>query len=401
MNVDQIERVHTADGAAIAVKHKPNADGTPVILLHGLAVNANIWDLPEIRAERFHYRSLASMLHDAGYDVYLVNWRGHGAPDMPSKPPPSQDDWCVDHFIVYDLPAVADYVFEQTGQKPFVIAASMGAMSLAGYVQGGRIEGEGEAQRVVAETALARERQANLAGCVFVEFPAALRWPASAYDREGRLDWKKLVKGWREQRSQTNYPFEFAARLGWLQAVVTATGEVPLRRFRGDRDREPWYCRLPEPWAQKVARLERNAMQTLLNMAGTFTGATNHRAEVLMRGRRYVVDDMKAGVLRQLAKSVRQGAFVSDIGSPDHVYSEHYDQVTLPVLVIQGGRDRIANASVTREAFFDRIASADKTWLYDERIAHGEIEAAPAATTRLYPKIIEWLDARKAAQRRP
>ena len=132
----------------------------------------------------------------------------------------------------------------------------------------------------------------------------------------------------------------------------------------------------------------------MLRLAGTFTGATNHRAEVMLQGRRYVLDHLKAGVLRQLTKCVRARAFVSALGSPDHVYSDHYDLVRLPTLVVHGGRDRIANHDVTRTAFFERVTAADKRFLFYEEIAHGEVEAAPVASEKVYPAIRAWLDER-------
>jgi len=63
--------------------------------------------------------------------------------------------------------------------------------------------------------------------------------------------------------------------------------------------------------------------------------------------------------------------------------------------VVQGGRDRIANAEVTRTAFFERIPAADKRFLFYEEIAHGELEAAPIASEMVYPKIRAWLDERR------
>lgn len=387
-----IESVTTEDGACLAIKRRPTPGGPPVIFLHGLAVNADLWDLPEIRCPQYHYRSLAALAQAAGFDVWLVNLRGHGAPHMLSTAPPGLDDWCVDHFIARDLPAVVDAVRDRTGRRPLVIGASMGSMTLAGYLQGARIEGSGAEARVVAGADLAAARQAALAGAIFAEFPAALRWPESLY-AAGQLDWRRLLRDWRRHDGDVNYPFEVLARWGWLQALVAAVGEVPLG-WVGRRGGPPWYERLPARLAEGLARLERDAVEAMLRLAGTFTGGTSHRAEVLLEGRRFVFDHMKAGVLAQMAASVRAGAFVSGLGAPAHVYSDHYGCVTLPVLVVQGGRDRIANADVTRSAFFECIASTDRTWLFDEELAHGEIEAAPAACERLYPQIIAWMKSR-------
>jgi alpha-beta hydrolase superfamily lysophospholipase len=392
-----VVRIPTEDGARIAVKRRMNPGGTPVIFLHGLAVNADLWDLPEVRGKNFHYRSLASVLHEAGYDIWLANLRGHGGPHMLSEPAAGQTDWCIDHFIVYDLPAVADYVFAETGQRPFVIGASMGSMTLAGYVQGAVLHTDNGVAHVVADPAVARARQEHLAGCVFAEFPAALRWPDSLYDVDGRLQWRNLLRDWWRNDGDINYPFEMLSRWGWLHAVLEAAGQVPVNWVVAEQHGEPWYKNLPAPLANGIELIERAAVQAMLRMAGTFTGATNHRAEVMLQGRRYVLDHMKSGVLKQLSKCVRKRAFVSDLGTPDHVYSDCYALVEAPTLVVQGGRDRIANAEIVRSVFFDRIRSVDKRFLYYEEIAHGELEAAPIASEKVYPEIAAWLDERRHA----
>ena len=144
-----IEYVPARDGAKIACKRRP-APGPPVIFIHGLAVNADVWDIPEIRGERFVFRSLASLLSERGYDIWLVNLRGHGAPHMLSQPPAGQDDWCVDHFILFDVPAVVEHVQAATGQRPILVGSSMGAMTLAAYLQGATLVGYGSMQTIVA-----------------------------------------------------------------------------------------------------------------------------------------------------------------------------------------------------------------------------------------------------------
>lgn len=382
-----IEWVNAQDGARIAVKRR-RRDGTPVVFLHGIAVHAGIWELPAFSGDEFTYRSLSDILHEAGHDVWLANFRGHGPPECASLPAPGQSDWCLDHFIAYDLPAVIDHVVEQTGRQPFVIASSMGSMTLAGCLQGARLVGE-EPPHIEIDESLAGRRRKQLAGCVFFEFPAALRWPRSLYGKDEKLDWQSLTKDWMRFNPQANYPFEVLSRLGWLEAILAAVGEVPLDRFRGgpERLRDRWPRRVTET----LDRIEKSFTEGLLKLAGTFNGATHHRAEIFMQTRRHVVESMKAGVLRQLAKSVRRRAFVSDSGAADHVYSDHYGMIDLPLLVVAGGRDRIANAGVTREVFYDAVRSRDKTFRLFEEIAHGEFVAAPVATQRVYPLVREWI----------
>jgi alpha-beta hydrolase superfamily lysophospholipase len=264
----------------------------------------------------------------------------------------------------------------------------MGAMSLAGHLQGARLNGPG---RIVAEPELAAQRAAELAGAVFVEFPAALRWPLSAYERDGRLNWQRVFANALRTDAGTNLPFELAANLPWLEAAIESSGAVPLRWMRPRPGGDAWRQRLPRPLVAQlddVARLARRGMAAAVTAV---TGHRNHHPEILFHGRKHVVDDMKAGVLRQMACSVRARAFVSLRGEPPHAYSEHYHLIDAPTLVLAGGRDRIANAQVTREVFFDRIASRDKTWLQFDEMAHGEFEAAPLATRLVYPRVLEWV----------
>lgn len=373
------------------MKRRPAPGGVPVVLFHGLAVNADLWDLPSITTDRYTFRSLAELLSEAGHDVWLVNFRGYGAPHMHSTPPPGQTDWCLDHSIVYDVPAALDHVCAETGQRPFVIGCSMGAMALAAYLQGAVFLGDADARRVVAEDAIAQRRQAALAGAVFVEFPAALRWPASAYDEQGRFRWTTLLRDMWRTDGDVNYPFEILSRVGWLAAWVEAAGEVPLGWMRG-RDAnpaDPW-AGLPTGVARGLERVGRVVRQAGLGAVTTLTGHRQHRLEILEL-RRKVVDHIKAGTLSQFAACVRAGNFMSAVGEPKHVYSEHYDRITLPVLVLLGERDRIANARVTREVFHERVRSEDRTCLVFAEMSHGEFEAAPMATELVYPRILDWI----------
>ncbi len=392
--IPSIEYVSTSDGARIAIKRKPRAGGVPVIFLHGLAVNADLWDLPSLDGPEFRYRSLATLLYDAGFDIWLVNLRGHGAPAMLSTPAPGQTDWCVDHFVTLDLPAVCDHVLSTTRRKPFVIGASMGAMTLAGYVQGAVLAGTHAAPCVALDSAVAERRQSELAGAIFAEFPAALRWPHSLYDEKGGLRWSALLRDFWRSGGDANFPFEVLARLGWLETLIDSAGGVSLQWMKPDPIAPSLLNSLPAPLIDWFRRFESGAVQAGLNLVGTFTGHSNHRAEVILRGRRFVIDDMKAGVLRQMRRGVHAGEFVSGLGEPPHVYSNYYDRTTLPTLVLAGGRDRIAVAEVTRAVFHDRIASRDKTMLTFDTIAHGELEAAPWASENVYPRVLDWLTSR-------
>ncbi len=380
----------TADGAKLILKRKPRPNGPPVLFLHGICSNADMWDLPPIATRTYTFRSLADTLYDAGFDVWLLNFRGHGAPHMYSAPPPHLDDWTLDHLALCDVPAAVDVVRRRTQQRPVVIAASLGAMSLAAYLQGADFAAP-PGVGVVGEAAAAKARQAQLAAAAFVVFPAALRWPTSCYRPNGRFDWQPFWRQLRRFDAGSNPPFEIFARSAWLEARIAARGALRFDRLQPSGRGEALLARLPRRLANWYRDAEVGLVQAGIHMLGAFAGRTNHQAEIVLRGRRYVIDHAKAGVLRQTARCIRRGAFVSAHGDPPYVYSDHYDRIALPSLVITGGRDRIANADVARTAFYEQITSRDKDlWHYPE-LAHGEIQATPAAVATIYPRLLTWV----------
>jgi pimeloyl-ACP methyl ester carboxylesterase len=386
----------TADGARIACKRKPG-NGTPVIFVHGVAVNADLWDIPDIHTERFTFQSLPTLLQGAGYDIWIVNLRGHGAPHMLSTPPDGQSDWTLDHFIAYDLPAVVDHVRSTTRRRPWIIGNSMGAMTAAGYLQGASIVGEGEQPHVVADTGLARCRQDKILGAVLIEFPAALRWPSTLYDEHGNLKWRDLWEDASRTDGGVNYPFELMARSNVLQTIIKLNGAVPLRWMRKDPNAGAWRANLSRPARDALAWADEGMMEATRRFVAAFKGGVHFEPVMLNRGMLPALDDIKAGVIDQLGKCVRRRAFISGLGQPDHVYSDHYQNIECSLLLLSGGQDRIANADVAREAFFEQIRSQDKTLEGFPEIAHGEFEWSPIACEKVYPLIHNWIARRAEA----
>lgn len=82
-------------------------------------------------------QSLAMILADSGFDVWIANIRGtrysrrHATLD-PSKP--EFWNWTWDDLVMHELPAVLDFVFQRTGQKVHYVGHSMGTlMALATF----------------------------------------------------------------------------------------------------------------------------------------------------------------------------------------------------------------------------------------------------------------------------
>ena len=99
--------------------------GVPVILLHGSFSNRRFWYSPK-------GVGLGAFLARAGFDVWLPEMRGHG---LSSR----NITWaknCVADYARYDLPAIAAFIREQSGQTPHWIGHSQGAISLAAALGG-------------------------------------------------------------------------------------------------------------------------------------------------------------------------------------------------------------------------------------------------------------------------
>jgi lysosomal acid lipase/cholesteryl ester hydrolase len=83
--------------------------------------------------------SLAFILADAGYDVWLGNNRGNGISMDNTKYNPSQPqfwDFSFDEMAQYDLPGQIDYILKTTGEKKiFYIGHSEGTIqAFAGFL---------------------------------------------------------------------------------------------------------------------------------------------------------------------------------------------------------------------------------------------------------------------------
>ena len=103
---DQQERVvpfTTEDGHhlnLINVRGPRQPTREPVILVHGAGVRGNIFRAPV-------ETTIVDALLDAGYDVWLENWRA--SIDVPLS------DWNLDQAARYDHPAAVETVQRETG----------------------------------------------------------------------------------------------------------------------------------------------------------------------------------------------------------------------------------------------------------------------------------------------
>ena len=105
---DVVEHVSVAEGVALHVRRWHGGSRRPMVLVHGLASNARLWD------------GVAHHLHAAGHPVVAIDQRGHGRSAKP-------DDGYSMADVVADLRALLDHLAAELGwERPVVAGQSWG-----------------------------------------------------------------------------------------------------------------------------------------------------------------------------------------------------------------------------------------------------------------------------------
>ena len=152
-------KVITSDGYILGVYRIPRGrnappsskPGRPVLLQHGLLDSGATWVL------NFPDQSLAYILADAGYDVWIGNMRGNVYSRAHTKYNPKKDeafwDFSFDEMANIDLPSMVYYILNATQQEKIAyVGHSQGTM--IGFINFGR-EGSVLQNNVSVWTALA------------------------------------------------------------------------------------------------------------------------------------------------------------------------------------------------------------------------------------------------------
>ncbi|MGK8557706.1 alpha/beta hydrolase [Nocardia gipuzkoensis] len=131
LDAEEAISFRTADGLDLALRRIGPADAPAVLLVHGHGVSSEMFALPEIR-------NVTDVLTDAGYQSWLLDWRGScRLPYNESGPAYTFDD-----VALYDLPAAVAQIRERIADSPlFVVAHCIGALALSLSMTAGLLPG--------------------------------------------------------------------------------------------------------------------------------------------------------------------------------------------------------------------------------------------------------------------
>lgn len=362
--------ITTRDGARLRGRRYASP-GVPVVLLHGLAANLHLFELGTDGAP-----SLAGYLHGLGYDVWLVNFRGAGAQELESLLPAGREGWTADDYIVADLPAVVNHVHQTTGQRPFLIGHSLGGMSIAAFLAGATLEDPTRPEAgVIIDRAVARKRNLEVRGAVFLSAPARLSW-APERAPKALMRFAKLTL-----RVHGSSILPRRLRFSRLNKVHSGEASPLVRRVVGR--------------VESLLIRHLSESEFLAHILGRNREKALHAVESF-RGQ--VLSDCSRGVLLQLARSLEAESWQSSPGAGGARlgYCDHYGLIRTSVLVAVGGDDSIADPVVLHEGLYERLTSPDRTALVFPGYGHTEVLLGESALEDVFRPLAAWLRPRSS-----
>jgi lysosomal acid lipase/cholesteryl ester hydrolase len=335
---------YTADGWKLGVRHLrpavPDPNKLPVVLCHGLGLNATFWTITD------HH--LPEQLQQRGYEVFLFDFRGSGE----SSPVGAvgainarlrqtfllelrEGQWNVDEIVRYDVPAVLQYVQKTTGRdRVNWVGHSLGGMLMFPYLE-------------LAPPA-DRARVANLVamGSTII-----------------------LAQAPQTSMLKANRALQKLAR-------VVSPGRM---------GRPLMFARFPG--LDKIDKF--------------YYTASNVDEQTISRFYGYTLEDTGRSALKQLAPYLENGHMLSADGRID--YAARLGGVTVPTLLVAGDADIMSDVPST-ELMYKILGSPDKTLArygkaegHFADYGHCDLVWSRYAPTEVFPDLIDWLDRRQPA----
>lgn len=204
---------NTVEIALVRLHSEQISRGHPLLLVHDAF--SNHWQWLD-----YGVGGVAGALVRAGYDVWLMDWRGHGLSSRNQRPALNT----LDAMAEFDLPPVIQFIEEKTAQLPTLISQGYGC-------------------EMLLQHAAARQYPANV-----VLLNAAPIWPRRVFWIPGVKAWHRLRLGWRRwHRKEGREEIEPAAlfrqllrRQGWFGRWRAYDQALMKPRLKGVESRLYW-----------------------------------------------------------------------------------------------------------------------------------------------------------------
>ena len=225
---------YTRDGWRLGVRHyrpaHPDPGKLPVILCHGMGLNATFWTITD--------NHLPAQLTERGYEVYVYDIRASGENGRPGRQDRinrflretpfrerGESSWTVDDLVRYDMPAILDYVERETGQSRVNwVGHSLGGMMMFPF-----LELSTEPERIanfvgMGSTIIQAERPTRDMLAANASIRACSAWPAPG-GWAGRSP-SSGCREWRASTSSTTRPRTSTA--GRSPASTATRSRIPV-----------------------------------------------------------------------------------------------------------------------------------------------------------------------------
>lgn len=180
----------------------------PLVLVHGSFSNRGFW----LSAKGV---GLARYLVEQGFDVWLLEMRGHGLS-------PINTDYrnnCIDSYVRTDIPAVNQFVTEKTGKKPTWIGHSLGGVIISTAMASGHLAKEDINRVVLLGTQYVRRRW-------YMYLPFAASLGHLFFLRKEIMDGVKIGIG--PENEPAGIAHEYLRRFGWFGGWRLRKDKTPL-----------------------------------------------------------------------------------------------------------------------------------------------------------------------------
>jgi alpha-beta hydrolase superfamily lysophospholipase len=313
-----------------------------VLLLHGLTASSDMFVLPETR-------NLVEVLLDAGFEPWLLDWRGSCRLPYNTSGP----EYSLDDVALHDLPAAVDEIRKQIGKRDiFVVAHCVGALALSLSMAAGLVPG--------------------LAGVVA---QGVFLTPKMALGSRLRMTLAEAVRPW-----ITEIPVDFR-RVGlWSK-------HTPLFALASIG------AQCPDPTCQMVHNSAWASGATLFVHDNVSSCTHDRLADLVGTCPMWILPHLRKMELARSVVAWNEGDPRYDVLPPNALLAA--DAIGCPVMLLSGSENQLWYDSnkLCAEVLHQRSPRLRVDYVEVPAYGHFDMFIGRAAALDVFPRVVEWLQA--------